>query len=204
MGFPTKLLADNEEVVMELRPHWITLAGPVLWTVLLLVASAIAGGLLSGTARLAVAGLAAAAWIFVALVPLARWYFTLFVLTSDRLITRKGVLAKHSKEIPLERINDVAFSQTVLERMVGAGDLLVESAGERGQERIDNVRKPEQIQLLIYRTSEANNTRIARPEQISEPPSVPDQIEALARLRDRGVLTEDEFRSKKQDLLRRM
>jgi uncharacterized membrane protein YdbT with pleckstrin-like domain len=135
-----------------------------------------------------------------------RWYFTLFVLTTDRLITRTGVFAKSSKEIPLERINDVTFNQSVLERLFGAGDLLVESAGERGQTRITNVRKPEQVQLMIYRTSEDNSSRMmrGRPSAPETGDGIPEQIEALARLKEQGVISEDEFEAKKRDLLDRM
>src|SRR5262245_28126756 len=57
-----------------------------------------------------------------------RWATTHFVLTTDRLIFRSGVVAKFGREIPLERINDVTFSQSLFERLVGVGDLLLESA----------------------------------------------------------------------------
>lgn len=145
-------------------------------------------------------------WIVAAVVPFLKWLYTLFVLTTDRLITRSGIIAKRSKEIPLERINDVAFTQSVVERMVGAGSLLIESAGERGQELITDVRHPEHVQLQIYKESEENNNRMMRGGAPAEQrtPSVPEQIEALARLREQGVLTEDEFSAKKQDLLRRI
>ncbi len=154
-------------------------------------------------------------WIYLAVVPFLRWRFTMFVLTSDRLITRTGILSKHSKEIPLERINDVAFSQTILERMLGAGDLFIESAGERGQTRITDVRKPEQMQLMIYKESEENSNRMMRGGSAATPPPVSDsntaksenvveQIEALGRLKQQGVLSEAEFQAKKEELLKRM
>ena len=143
------------------------------------------------------------------------WTFTHFVLTTDRLITRSGVIAKHSKEIPLERINDVTFNQSVLERMIGAGDLMIESAGERGQTRIRNVRKPEQVQLMIYKEVEENNNRMMRggarlrplsPRSRLPAPSesVTDQIEALKRLKDAGAITDMEFENKKSELLKRL
>jgi uncharacterized membrane protein YdbT with pleckstrin-like domain len=216
MAFPRSLLADHEKLVFELRPHWISAVPPLLWTLVLLV------GLFLGyqameaifskestqeTAKSVVGGLFTLAWLYLAVVPFLRWRFTFFVLTSDRLITRSGVIAKHSKEIPLERINDVAFTQTVLERALGAGDLLVESAGERGQTRIANVRKPEQVQLMIYKETEANQNRMMRVGHDEPAPggdNIPEQIAALGRLREQGVLTEAEFLAKKQELLKRM
>lgn len=208
MPFPRKLLADHEKLVFDLRPHWIALGPPVLWTIVIGAAMFISYNLTeSSAAENAIVIVALVLWLFLAVLPFLRWRFTNFVLTSDRLITRKGIVAKQSKEIPLERINDVAFSQSVVERIIGAGDLLIESAGERGQERISNVRSPEQVQLMIYKEAEENNIRMMRPEAGAAPKSeasIPEQIEALARLKDQGVISETEFESKKQELLNRM
>lgn len=209
--FPRELLADHEEIRFELRPHWMALIRPAFWTivslVILIVGSKYASDRAAETGlQQAVALIALVIWIVGAVIPFLRWLYTLFVLTTDRLITRSGIIAKRSKEIPLERINDVAFTQSVLERLLGAGSLLIESAGERGQERITDVRHPEQVQLEIYKEAEENNNRMMRGgAPASQPtPTVPEQIEALARLREQGVLTEEEFDAKKKDLLRRM
>ena len=211
MGFPRDLLADHENVIFELRPHWVSLLPSVLWTLALGVglflgyaaADAISDGE-PDTAKSIIGGVATLAWLAFAVLPALRWYFTLFVLTSDRLITRSGIVAKQSREIPLERINDVAFNQSVLDRVLGAGDLLVESAGERGQTRIENVRKPEQVQLMIYKETEDNNNRMMRPGAQRTEASIPEQIAALARLNDQGVLTDEEFEEKKRELLKRI
>lgn len=210
MAFPRNLLADHETVIFELRPHWVSLLPSVLWTfalgVALFLGYSAADAIADGdpdTAKSVIGGVVTLAWIALALLPALRWYFTLFLLTSDRLITRSGIVAKQSREIPLERINDVAFNQSVLDRVLGAGDLLVESAGERGQTRIENVRKPEQVQLMIYKETEDNNNRMMKPPGAAGT-SIPEQIQALALLRKQGVLTELEFETKKQELLKRL
>lgn len=212
--FPKKLLAEHEKLVFDLKPHWVSLVPPALWSIVFLVVAVLAYRYvydLNGKYQwweIVLTVLLLGGWYMSSVLPALRWQFTMFVLTSDRLITRRGVIAKHSKEIPLERINDVAFSQTVLERVLGAGDLMIESAGERGQERIENIRKPEQVQLMIYKQAEANNNRMMRPPAATHASgsasTIPDQIEALARLREQGVLTDIEFESKKQDLLKRL
>lgn len=220
MAFPKQLLADHEKVVFDIKPHWIAVVPSALWTIVAIVAGIFGyravGDIFdkSPTPEKVFLLIILVGWLYLALVPFLRWRFTMFVLTSDRLITRTGILSKHSKEIPLERINDVAFSQTVLERMVGAGDLFVESAGERGQTRISDVRKPEQMQLMIYKESEENSNRMMRggaggPPQASDvspvkSESVVEQIEALGRLKQQGVLSEAEFQAKKEELLKRM
>ena len=138
----------------------------------------------------------------------AKWANTNFVVTSDRVIHRVGVIAKHGIEIPLERINTVFFNQTIFERMLGAGDLGIESAGERGAETFEDVRKPAIVQNTIYRQMEANSARLhggGRPAATQEAGlSIPEQIEKLDELRKRGVISDQEFAAKKADLLNRM
>lgn len=218
MAFPKNLLADHEKLIFDLKPHWVAIVPSVLWTLVALAAlllgyrgveAAIDGD--ASTAKMVVGVLVTVTWYFFAVLPALRWRFTMFVLTTDRLITRSGIIAKHSREIPLERINDVTFTQTVLERVLGAGDLMIESAGERGQTRISDVRKPEQVQLMIYKQTEDNSTRIvtgqvgaAMSQAGGGEPSVTAQLEDLGRLRKDGVLTEEEFQTKKAELLKRL
>jgi len=208
MAFPRALLADHERIVFELRPHWVAVVPALLWAALIALAWIALGALVdSGPARLAITAGALIALLFLSAVPLLKWSKTLFVLTTDRLITRRGVIARQATEIPLERINDVALAQSALERVVGAGDLLIESAGERGQTRITNVKRPEQVQLRIYQATEENSNRMLRygqPFPTPEGDSIPEQIEALARLKVQGVITEAEFEDKKKELLGRM
>ena len=212
MAFPERLLSEDEEVILDLRPHWWTLVVPALVTLVVTVAVGVAwalapAGSLQASVRLAVglAGLLVLALLVLGRV--LRWLTTHFVLTTERLIFRSGVVAKFGREIPLERINDVTFTQSLFERMIGIGDLLIESAGEHGQSTFSDIRDPEAVQLQIYRQMEANDRRrggyAAQPVQ-ERPPSVLDDLERLADLRDRGAVTEEEFQRKKRDLLDRL
>lgn len=96
-----------------------------------------------------------------------------------------------------------------MERIIGAGDLGIESAGERGSETFEDVRKPAIVQNEIYRQMEANSSRIhgggrqAAPTQEAAG-SIPEQIEKLDELRKRGVISDQEFAAKKAELLNRM
>jgi uncharacterized membrane protein YdbT with pleckstrin-like domain len=212
VAFPERLLSEDEELIYDLRPHWWTLVVPVLITVLVTAAVGVAwvatpSGSLQAPARLVVgmAGLVALAMLVAGRV--LRWLTTHFVLTTERLIYRSGVVAKFGREIPLERINDVTFSQSVFERLIGIGDLVIESAGEHGQSTFSDIRDPEAVQLQIYRQMEANGRRrsgypaAAAPER---PPGVLTDLERLADLRDRGAVTEEEFQAKKRELLDRL
>jgi uncharacterized membrane protein YdbT with pleckstrin-like domain len=228
VAFPERLLSEDEELIYDLRPHWLTLVVPVLLTVAVVVAVGAAwvvmpAGDLQQPARLAVGVVGLAVLLATVVGRVLRWATTHFVLTTERLIFRTGVVAKFGREIPLERINDVTFSQSLFERLIGAGDLLVESAGEHGQSRFSNVRDPEAVQLEIYRQMEANDRRRAgyaatqphhphpppQPVAADRTPTPPtrtplDDLERLANLRDRGAITEEEFQRMKRELLDRM
>src|SRR5205085_4212368 len=101
---------------------------------------------------------------------LIAWQTTHFLVTTDRLVFRSGILAKHTRDIPLEKVNDLQSSQSLFERMIGAGDLLIESAGERGQEVFSHIPHPDAVQQQIYRQMETNHARltaVASPRQPS-------------------------------------
>src|SRR5262245_27945192 len=214
MPFPKALLNDNEEVVLDLRPHPLFMAAPTA----ALVGSLILGVVVyqnSGEDNVGPYFRYLAAFIILFCIGwfisrYLKWISTQFVVTTDRLISRSGVIAKRGVEIPLERINTVFFKQRIFERMVGAGDLEIESAGERGLEKFEDVRKPSVVQNEIYRQMEANNTRMfggmrgPAPTQPSTDLSIPDQIERLDDLRKRGLISDHEFEAKKAELLNRM
>ena len=205
MGFPRRLLADAETLVLDIRPHWIALVPPVAVAVVIAAAA---------TAALVFAPPSWPSWVrwvvvlsgvtLLAAFPgreFVAWITSHFVITTDRLIHREGWFAKRSMEIPLENINDVRFGQTVFERIIGVGDLTIESAGEFGQQHFTDIRDPEQVQKLIYEVSEENQRRMVAHGRA--PISVADELAKLDRLRDDGTITEEEFRLQKARLLGR-
>jgi uncharacterized membrane protein YdbT with pleckstrin-like domain len=208
--FSNKLLNEGEDVVLALHPHWVyflksglAFVAAIAFGLFVLVGIEDPAGWINMLAGVLV--LAALVWIGVTY---AKWATTNFVITTDRLIYRHGVLSKHGIEIPLERVNTVFFSQRLLERMLGSGDLVIESAGERGQQSFANVRKPSAVQNEIYRQMEANENRKFDRVGAGGAPvggqSIPDQIAQLDQLRQQGVITQAEFDSKKQQLLDKM
>jgi uncharacterized membrane protein YdbT with pleckstrin-like domain len=207
MPYPKKLLNDYEELAVDLHPHWWYFAEPVFTLV-----AAIAFGIvllavdwpswLNWVALIALVG--SALWLVVRYL---KWATTNFVITSDRVIFRHGVLAKSGIEIPLERVNSVHSRQSVFERMIGAGDLLIESGAEGGQQRFTDIKHPDQIQNLIHSQMEQNENRMyhkaatATAAGGSASTDVAHQLERLEALRDRGTLTHEEFEAQKQKLL---
>ncbi len=220
MAFSRNLLNDNEELVLDLRPHWFFMFEPV---------AALFGAIVLGLVMLRwapdsdllnkVTDIPAIVLILGCLVwfgiRYAQWVTTNFVVTTDRIVFREGVLAKRGIEIPLEKLNTVRFNQSIFERIIGAGDLTLESAGEFGQETFEDVRSPSQVQNEIYRQMESNNQRMYNPASSAPAsgsgpapaaagPSIAQQLEDLDRLRRNGVITEAEFAAKKAQLLDRM
>jgi uncharacterized membrane protein YdbT with pleckstrin-like domain len=206
--FPRKLLNDDESIALELHPHWWFLAGHVVVLVLAVLVGVVVLVQDLHVALTAAAGIAVLAALIWFGVRYAQWATTNFVVTSDRLIFRHGVLSKHGIEIPLERVNTVHFSQTLFERMLGSGDLVIESAGEMGRQDFSNVRRPSAVQNEIYRQMEDNENRkfdrLGTGRGAAPEDSIPAQIRELEGLRREGVLSDDEFRIKKQQLLDRM
>lgn len=202
MPFPRRLLAQGEDLVLDLRPHWIALAVPVAETVLIAVAVILALAYMPDSWPTWVRWAAVLAGVVLFAIHPGRllldWATSHFVVTSDRVIHRSGWFAKQSMEIPLENVNDVRFKQTVFERIIGAGDLTLESAGEFGQQVFGDIRDPERVQKVIYETSEANQRRMVNP---TAPSSTAEELAKLDRLRDEGVLTEEEFDREKRRLL---
>lgn len=195
MRYPQSLLSEDEKIVRAFRPHWKSLIIPAAWTVLVIIGLVLTVLLPGGLPRYATYVVLGLGWIMVAVVPAVRWWFTQFVLTDERLILRKGVIARSGVEIPLEVINDVIFSQTVFERLLGFGDLIIESAGEMGQSRFSNIPRPDEFQSVLYRWREQ------RAKEISSSQSPSDTLETLARLHADGILTDEEFAAKKAKLL---
>jgi len=213
VAFDEDQLYSTEEVVLDLRPHWWFFANQAAT----LVAAVVLGVLALLIGQDAVSLIAAGLLVLVLLWFLARylvWSTTSFVVTTDRLITRDGVFSRQGTEIPLERVNTVFFSQSLFERLIGSGDLEIESAGEQGSQQFSDIRKPLNVQNEIYRQMEANENRkfdrvgrnlstgVAGPAPSDA--SIPDQIEKLDQLRQKRIITDAEFEEKKRELLDRM
>ena len=201
MGYPDRLLSDDEVIESQFRPHWSGILREGL-VVLVGVALAIVVAIfdLSPWIYAVIAGLV----ILLIIRGLVRWMTTMHVITNERLIYRAGFIAKSGTEIPLEVIQNVAFNQTIFERVFGTGDLMIESAGTHGQTRYQDIPKPEAAQSLIYKMREQ---RMREMESGGRVPAFDgadsiSRLERLSRLHDEGKLSDAEFEAEKAKLLR--
>ena len=165
MAYPAKLLTKDEVVVYDMRPHWRALLFPALSLVLIVFVTVL---LLSWVpsdwewARYLVLALAAVFLLWWDVVPIIRWATSQYVITNRRVIVRTGIVARQGRDMPLQRINDVHFHYGVIDRMLGCGDLIIESAGETGQMHIRMVPDVELIQREVFRLHEEDDSRRRR------------------------------------------
>jgi membrane protein YdbS with pleckstrin-like domain len=157
---PRDLLADDEEVLTELRPHWAFLLGPI---------AATAGGVAVAIAVVVAFPSApvAVAWLLVAcaVVPALwlggralRWSGMRLILTTQRLIVRKGVLRRDVRQLRLLRVGEVHIVQSLFERIVGSGQLAIQLDGESPSVVVTDVRRPKQVQRLLNNRLDALGT----------------------------------------------
>lgn len=207
MPFASKNLNPGETIAVDMHPHWWYFAEPAF----ALLGSIVLGVLIltndsDGTVQKLLSWVSIALLVGTALWLLGRylkWATTNFVVTNQRVIYRSGVFAKRGVEIPVGRVNNVNFSQGIFERMVGAGDLLIESGGEDGQSRFTDIRHPDNVQRMIHVQQQAAVDRSNGRPAAEPAPSVDvaDQLERLEGMLQRGTLTAEEFESQKRKLL---
>jgi uncharacterized membrane protein YdbT with pleckstrin-like domain len=160
MAYPEKLLAPNEHVKFQMRPHWRALFGPIL----ILVATVFVGTFLFVSApwpwlQWVVGAVMALLILWPALLGFLRWVTTDYVFTDRRIIVRSGILTKRGRDVPLSKINNVSFEVPVLGRLLNYGTLDIQSAGENEGLRIEDVPDVEHIQRDVYELTEVDDAR---------------------------------------------
>jgi membrane protein YdbS with pleckstrin-like domain len=157
VAYPDDLLSENEHVVVHNHPHFKMLIVPSF----LLIVTLGAGIWLALLAKdapapwdqvwliaIAAVALVLVVWLFFA--PFVRWRTTHFIVTTDRLIAREGVIKRTGIDIPMSRINSVQFEHGLLDRVFGCGTLIIESASDEPL-RFEDIPKVERVHTIIYR-----------------------------------------------------
>lgn len=200
MGYVETLLADNEQIVVRTRQHWMTLARSLLVNgVLLILIFVIALVALSvslfGLLLTLLFILPVAAFVHDYL----KWWYEEYIVTTRRVIQTEGIINKHVIDSSLEKVNDVVLSQSWLGRMFDYGNIEILTASEMGVNLLHNIASP-----IKFKTEMLNQKEhFANERQISAP-TIPELIAGLDQLRKQGILTEEEFQKKKNELLARL
>jgi len=150
MAISKKLLSDGEHVVVSVRTHPKALIGPVA-LLIVVVAGVITAAMMQPETGImiavaVVAVLAVILWVFI---PFLRWMTSTYTVTNRRLITRSGILSRTGRDIPLFRINDVAYEKGLLDRLLGCGTLIISDASEKAGLVLPDIPNVEQVHLQI-------------------------------------------------------
>jgi uncharacterized membrane protein YdbT with pleckstrin-like domain len=157
-------LTEGEHIVLRLHPHWKTVLRPTLLLAVIIVAVIVALVYLPASAdtaavRLGIGVAAVLLALVFTLVPFLRWRTTTYELTNRRLRLRSGILTRRGRDFPLARISDVSFSHGVLDRILGCGRLVVESAGEHGQLVLTEIPRVVDVQARLFQLVEDEQAR---------------------------------------------
>ncbi len=150
MALPRKFLNEDEELLAELRPHWIFLFGPLFTSI----------GVWIGIVVLLVLW-KAPSWtnypiLIIALIPglwllgrFVRWRSYVVALTSTRILVRQGIIGRDTVQLRLQRITEVNIRQELIERVLGTGSLIIDVQGEDDSLTLEYMRKPAVVQRVI-------------------------------------------------------
>ena len=155
MAYPDDLLSSGEHVVIHKHPHWKMLIFPVFWLLVVVAIGTYLAGLVvdqswASIAWIALAVIGVVLILWLTIVPVARWRTTHFIITSDRVMYREGVFKRTGLDIPLARVNSVRFEHSLMDRVLGCGTLLIESASDEPLE-FDDIPSVEKVHTMLYR-----------------------------------------------------
>ena len=164
MAYPESVLTEGEQVVIHKHPHWKMLILPVLIFLVVVAGGAYLAALvhkqpwhLIAWIAIGVVGIVLIVWL--TFIPFLRWRTRHFIVTTDRVMAREGVLNRTGLDIPLSRINSVRFVHGLIDRIWGAGTLIIESASDEPLE-FDDIPQVEYVHSLLYREVNDNEDEL--------------------------------------------
>ncbi|MEO5944387.1 MAG: PH domain-containing protein [Ferruginibacter sp.] len=203
-------LKPNEKVLLIIRHHWLKLAMPFFIWVLITVICAIF--LSASTAFLII--------LITALYPLSAyfvWVHNIWAVTNIRVIDEGGVFTRHAKESPLEKINNIEYSQSFWGRIFGFGNVDIKTAAELGETNYEMIHHPKLLKDTIthaqeeYKKTQLNNQALQIAKSFAENTAVynrqpsqqmiADELQKLFDLLQSGAITQGEYDSQKGKLL---
>ncbi|HWM92778.1 MAG TPA: PH domain-containing protein [Thermoanaerobaculia bacterium] len=202
MGVETQL-QPGEEILYRAHVTRISLI-PWVAALVLVVAGAVIGWQYAPEpAILLVAGVLAAVLAVTILVKLVVLRSNEHVLTNRRMIQQTGVFNKRSMDAPLDKVNNVEHWQTLWGRLLGYGDVEIDTASEHGATRFSNIARPLELKSAIVAASEAYRSHRFAPAAAPAAalPSGAERMRQLKSLLDDGLISPEEFEAKRRRLL---
>lgn len=163
MGYPEKLLSDGEHVAFEMRPHWRALVVPAIVLLAVVFGFFFLIRLFGDNTIAAWATVIVALFLIIvfAVRPFLYWITTQYVFTNRRIIVRSGLIARHGRDMPLSKVNNVSFDVSAAGRILNYGMLTIDSASDEAL-IINDVPNVEDIQREVNRLHEEDDERRRR------------------------------------------
>ncbi len=230
MAFVHELLGRDENILYATRQHILVLISRIL-TGLALIAVLVAAGVVSNTAfsynnDVLLLGLSASEVILLATFVISvfvlisifgsflRWNAEQYLVTDRRVIQIRGAFGKTVIDSSLGKINDVALRQSFLGRLFNFGTIEILTGAEEAINVMDGMQAPLDFKRSMldakyeydrgygYLDPQAAYVHLDQP--VPAEFEIQRALEELARLRDRGILSSEEFEQKKRELLTRI
>ncbi|HEY8691085.1 MAG TPA: PH domain-containing protein [Chitinophagaceae bacterium] len=203
-------LKKDEKLLVIIRQHWLKLILPFLAWILLTVLLFI---FLKDNINIALV-IALVTVLYPAYLYL-EWKYNLWAVTNMRVIDESGLFGRYSKESPLDKINNVEYTQSIWGRMFGYGDVEIQTAAELGDSKYTMIHDPKVLKDTIthaqeeYKASQvrnqaqqlANAIKQSMPAASQNNISIPDEIQKLFDLMQKGAITQEEYIVQKNKLL---
>jgi uncharacterized membrane protein YdbT with pleckstrin-like domain len=207
------LLGEREKILLSTRQHWLILAGSIFLEIalILLIFAATVTATIFFPAYLA---LILAIGFALLLLPIAtmtidilHWSNRQYIVTNHRVIQISGVFNKSVTDSSLEKVNDVKMVQSALGRIFDYGDIEILTASELGVNLFRRIERPVQYKIAMLDAK----SKLEGYDHLEEPPPPSGKSEPFATLlaqldslRKQGLLTEEEYQTKKKQVLDRM
>ncbi len=223
MAYIDHLLGRGEQILYVARLHLFVLIANILTElalIALLVAAGVASHMAFDTTTLTFGGITASNLILLICIGISvavllssfldflRWNSEQHVVTDRRLLQVQGVLSKRVHDVALEKISDVTLHQGFSGRLLNFGTVTVFTSGDSGPGVLDRIADPLAFQRALLEAKHQLEQNYRFLEQIyrtapveGAPVEVQRRLEELVALRDRGILSIDEFESRKRELL---
>jgi uncharacterized membrane protein YdbT with pleckstrin-like domain len=202
------LLGDQERIIHVTRQHWSMLVKSIVLEILLIfiiIAIAIVTTFFFSQYNWLIAITGAV----VLLIPLATmirdvldWSNRRYIVTNRRVIQISGVFSKDVTDSSLEKVNDVKLDQSFLGRLFDYGDIEILTASELGANLFKRIGEPIRFKTAMINAKE--QLEHGGESGFKEAVNLPEMIAELDQLRQKGILTEEEFQNKKKELLKKI
>jgi uncharacterized membrane protein YdbT with pleckstrin-like domain len=208
MSYVQKLLGANERIVFATKRHAFVLLGRVLKEILVLAVIAVGIFAVPDFPQKGFLQIALMVVGLIALISMAmdflKWQSEGFFITNRRVIHGSGVFSKKILDSSLSKINDVIMEQSLFGRMFGYGTIRILTASDEVINLLDRIAHPVEFKQAMLNAKAETEPLVAGTPAAVAAPSATQLLDELAQLRQRNVISDQEYEEKRKEILKRM